>query len=118
MSWQGQQGQRQGQGQQGFVSGAAGGWWRGSSHAGDSVDSAVLAELRAIRAEISKLADRVGESATRDELKGYVTRGEFEAHVAGHQRVVEGWRGWLPIALSACALLWVVVGPYVHFGAR
>ena len=78
----------------------------------------MLAELRAIREEISKLSDKVGAAATREDLKGYVTRGEFETHVAGHQRVMEGWRGWLPIALSAFALLWIVVGPYVHFGPR
>ena len=82
----------------------------------------MLAELRAIREDLGKkldtLAEKVGESATRDDLEDYVRKDVFSAHVAEHQRMIEGWRGWLPIALSAFALLWIVVGPYVHFGPR
>jgi hypothetical protein len=85
---------------------------------GGSVDVAVLAELRAIRAEIHDLAERVGQSATRDELHDYVRREEFDAHTSGHQRVLDGWRGWVPVGLAALAVLWNVFAPYVHFGPR
>lgn len=87
-----------------------------------AVDVAVLAELRAIREQITKLAEKVGAAATRDEVKrdldDYVTKREFDAHVTAHQRLLDGWRGWLPIVVSGVALLWIMVGPYVHFGPR
>lgn len=83
-----------------------------------SVDAAVLEELRAIRGEIHDLAEKVGQSATRDDLDDYVRKDVFDAHVSGHQRLLDGWRGWLPIGLAAFAILWNVIGPYVHFGPR
>lgn len=75
-----------------------------------SVDVAVLQELRAIREEISKLAEKVGRSATREDLDDYVRQEEFRAHVEGHRRVIDGWRGWLPIALASGAILWNLLG--------
>ena len=82
------------------------------------VDGEVLAELRAIRQEIHELAERVGNAATREELGDYVTREVFDAHVEGHRRVVDGWRGWVPIGIASFAVFWNLIGPYVHIGVR
>lgn len=71
----------------------------------DGVSSEMLAELRAIRGEIHDLTEKVGLAATREDLKGYVTQEVFDAAQAEHRRRVEGWRGWLPIWISAAALL-------------
>jgi hypothetical protein len=78
-------------------------WWGRSMV--NSVNEAVLAELRAIRAEIHELTQRVGNAATRDDLDDYLPRDVFNAHVAEQQRRTQDWRFWLPYALSALALL-------------
>ncbi|WIG60485.1 MAG: hypothetical protein OJF49_003233 [Ktedonobacterales bacterium] len=65
------------------------------------IDTAVLEELRAIRAEIHELAEKVGQAATRDDLADYVTREAFDAHVNQHKERVADWRFWLPYALTA-----------------
>jgi hypothetical protein len=72
---------------------------------GPSVDDSVLAELRAIREEIRHLSERVGSAATREELDGYVRKEAFEAAQAEHDRALQSWRSWLPIVISAVALL-------------
>jgi hypothetical protein len=76
---------------------------------GGSVDEAVLAELRAIRMEIQRLAQRVGESAPRAELEHYVRREVFDGHLRDHTMEVEGWRFWGPFVLSGIALLVVLM---------
>lgn len=65
----------------------------------------MLAELRAIREEIRRLAERVGDAATREDLGAYCTVQRFEDHIKGHRARVEGWRAWLPIVISALSLL-------------
>lgn len=69
------------------------------------MDEAVLTELRAIRAEIRTLADKLAQTATREELGGYVRREEFEMHQASHRSLAMGWQRWVPVAISAVALL-------------
>jgi hypothetical protein len=76
---------------------------------GVGIDQAVLEELRAIRAEIHDLSDRVAASATRAELDRYVTVDRFASHEQMHAARTDGWRAWAPFALSAVALLFVVV---------
>ncbi len=78
--------------------------WRGGSGAG--VDEAVLAELRAIRAEIHDLSERVAAAATRDDLHNYVSADAFKAHEEAHRSRAEGWRVWAPFALAAAAFVW------------
>jgi hypothetical protein len=81
------------------------------------VDEAVLAELRAIRAEIHHLSERVAAAATRDDLHNYVTAETFRAHEATHYARVESWRSWAPFALSAAAfcwmLFWTLIGQHI-----
>lgn len=78
--------------------------WGGSASAG--IDEAVLAELRAIRAEIHDLSDRVAAAATRDDLRDYVSAETFKAHEQAHRTRMEGWRIWAPFVLSSAALAW------------
>lgn len=89
--------------------------WGGGTASG--VDEAVLAELRAIRAEIHDLGERVAAAATRDDLRDYVSADAFRAHEEAHRARLEGWRVWAPIAVSATALLWsffwTVVGQHL-----
>ena len=82
------------------------------------VDEAVLAELRGIREQIQGLSEKLGNAAMRDDLADYVRKEAFDAHVGGHQRLIEGWRGWLPVVIACFAVLWNVVGPYIHVGVR
>jgi hypothetical protein len=89
--------------------------WGGGPSAG--VDEAVLAELRAIRAEIHDLSERVSAAATRDDLHDYVTAEAFKAHLDAHRVRVEDWRIWAPFALSSLALawslFWTVIGQHI-----
>jgi hypothetical protein len=78
--------------------------WGGAASAG--VDEAVLAELRAIRAEIHDLSERVAAAPTRDDLHNYVSADTFRAHEEAHRSRVEGWRVWAPFALASAALAW------------
>ena len=80
------------------------------------IDSEVLTELRGIRSEIQKLSEKVAQSATREDLDGYVTKEIFDAHVASGQRAADLWNRWLPIGIACCAFLWAIIGPYIHFG--
>ncbi len=50
-------------------------WW-----GKQSVNEAVLAELREIRVEIHALTEQLGKAATREDLKGYVTQASFDHH--------------------------------------
>jgi hypothetical protein len=77
--------------------------WGGAS---TGVDEAVLAELRAIRAEIHDLAEKVAAAATRDDLHDYVSADVFRAHEEAHQRRVADWRAWAPFALATAAFVW------------
>ncbi len=70
------------------------------------VDEAVLAELRAIRAEIHDLSERVAAAATREDLHDYVSAETFRAHEEAHRSRTEGWRVWTPFALSTAAFIW------------
>lgn len=70
-----------------------------------SVDEAVLAELRAIRAEIHDLAERVATAATRDDLDGYVPRAEYEAHLKSHTTTIDTRRWWATYGLSVIAIV-------------
>jgi hypothetical protein len=79
------------------------------------VDEAVLAELRAIRAEIHDLSERVAAAATREDLHDYVSADVFHAHEEAHRSFVAGWRAWAPFIVSGLALLWNVIGPHVAF---
>ncbi len=79
------------------------------------VDEAVLAELRAIRAEIHDLSERVAAAATREDLHHYVPAVVFRAHEEAHRRRVAGWRAWAPLVISGLALLWNVIGPHMVF---
>jgi hypothetical protein len=72
------------------------------------VDEAVLAELRAIRAEIHDLGDRVAAAATREDLHDYVTAETFRAHLDAHHMRMEGWRIWAPFTLSTAAFAWTL----------
>lgn len=99
-------------------------WHRGSSAIG-GIDGEVLAELRGIRGDlqnlgerVQNLAERVAQSATREDLDDYVTKEVFNAHVSSSVRAGDLLRGWLPIGIATFALLWSVVSPYIHFGAR
>ena len=74
-----------------------------------SVDEAVLTELRAIREEIRRLAERVGESVSREELRDYVTTERFDSYVRSRRALVEGWRGWTSLGISTVAMVAVVV---------
>jgi hypothetical protein len=78
--------------------------WRSQPTAG--IDEAVLAELRAIRAEIHDLSERVATAATRDDLHDYVSADLFTTHLEAHRTHAEGWRVWLPFTLSATAFIW------------
>lgn len=86
---------------------------------GGSVDEAVLAELRAIRAEIQQLARRVGESATRQDLHSYLPVDAFRAHERQHERAAQGWRFWGPFVLSSCSMLVVLMQAVgIHLAAH
>lgn len=74
------------------------------------INEAVLAELRAIRDEIHQLSDRVSQAATREDLKEYLKRDEFAAHVRSHQQVLENWRVWLPWAIELALTLYALFG--------
>lgn len=79
------------------------------------VDEAVLAELRAIRAEIHDLAERVAAAATREDLHGYVTQTAWEAHQREHEQAQQGVRFWLPYALSVGTFIfWLISAVGVH----
>ena len=60
--------------------------------------NAMLAELRAIRQELQHQSEMIGKSATRDDLKNYVTVDLFRHHLESHQKGLENWRTWLPWA--------------------
>ena len=60
--------------------------------------NAMLAELRAIRQELQHQSEMIGKSATRDDLKNYVTVDLFRHHLESHQKGLENWRPWLPWA--------------------
>jgi predicted anti-sigma-YlaC factor YlaD len=77
------------------------------------VDSAVLTELRAIRDEIAKLSERVGASATREELRDYLPMTTFRDHLEQQRMISVNWRAWAPFAVSIVALLLSVIG---HIG--
>jgi hypothetical protein len=80
--------------------------WGSVSSAG--VDEAVLAELRAIRAEIHDLSERVAASATRDDLHNYVSAETFRAHIEEHRGRAQSWHAWAPLVISTAAFAWSV----------
>ncbi len=93
--------------------------WGGGGGGRSVINEAVLAELRAIRAEIHDLAERVGQSATRTDLDQYIRKDVFLEATAGHQQAFadhlrwhrslgEGWRVWAPFVLAGAAFLWSV----------
>lgn len=84
--------------------------WRGG------VSGAMLEELRAIRSEIQSLRETVANAPTREELNAYLPRETFDTYVKERERT--SWRQTVPIWLAGVAVLWTVVGPYVHFGMR
>ena len=53
-------------------------WWRRGQT--DVDGNAMLAELRAIRQELQHQSEMIGKSATRDDLKNYVTVDLFRHH--------------------------------------
>ncbi len=61
--------------------------------------NAMLAELRAIRESVERLGERIGEAATREDLKNYVPLSLFNHHLESHQKGIENWRTWLPWAV-------------------
>jgi hypothetical protein len=73
--------------------------WRRQGRAGVDGD-AMLAELRAIREQIEHLGERLGQAATREELKNYVTADVFKHHLESHAKASENWRVWLPWAVT------------------
>jgi hypothetical protein len=90
---------------------------RAASSGAPGVDEAVLAELRAIRAEIHDLSERVAAAATRDDLHDYVSAETFRAHEEAHRARTDGWRIWAPFALSIAAftwtLFWSILGQHI-----
>jgi hypothetical protein len=83
------------------------------------VYSELLSELRALRSEIRTLADRVGQSATRDDLDDYVTRDVFNAHLEEQKRRMQDWHFWLPYVVSALSLLlWFMEANGIHLVGR
>ena len=84
-------------------------WWSRRDTA--TVDGeAMLAELRQIRQQLEHLSERLGQAATRDDLKNYVTADLFKHHLESHQKGIENWRTWLPWAVG---ILVALVGPHV-----
>lgn len=60
----------------------------------------MLAELRAIRLQLEHMSERIGQAATREDLKNYVTGEVFRHHLESHQKGLENWRTWLPWAVG------------------
>ena len=85
----------------------------GNVRGGGGIDGEVLAELRAIRAEIAGLSERVALAASRDDLKSYVTQQQFEDHVRGHDGQKADWRWWAAFGLSAAAILLSLLSAHV-----
>lgn len=77
----------------------------GQRRATGSVDGEVLAELRAIREEIHALSERVAQAASREDLKLYVTRDQFEDHVTADAGKKADWRWWVTLGVSISAIL-------------
>ena len=73
-------------------------WWRRDEP--DVDGNAMLAELRAIRESVERLGERIGQAATRDDLKNYVTADVFKHHLESHAKASENWRVWLPWAVT------------------
>lgn len=71
---------------------------------------AMLAELRQIRQQLERLGERIGQAATRDDLKNYVTIDLFKHHLESHQKGMDNWRTWLPWAVGLTAAL---LGPEI-----
>lgn len=82
------------------------------------MDGDVLAELRAIRGEIQALRETTAKSASREDLNAYVRNETFDAYVAHQRGIIESWRGWWPGVVATVALLWNLIGPYVHLGVK
>lgn len=66
----------------------------------------MLAELRAIRDSVERLGERIGQAATRDDLKNYVTADVFKHHLDSHQKGLENWRTWLPWGVGIGLAIW------------
>ena len=88
-------------------------WWQ---HNG--VDGEVLAELRAIRMEIKGLSDRVADSATREDLKGYVTQKAFDDHVAAEGNKKADWRWWASFGMAAGAIVVSLMSAHIGLVLR
>ena len=71
--------------------------------------AAMLAELRQIRATLERLSERIGQAATRDDLKNYVTVDLFRHHLESHQKGLENWRTWLPWAVGTAIALFEIL---------
>lgn len=69
------------------------------------VDVDVLEEIRGLRLDFKDLAEKVGKSATRDDLAGYVTREAFDAHVTSHASGMDTRRWWANYGLAVAALV-------------
>lgn len=84
-------------------------WW--SRREEDSVTGGaeVLAELRQIRATLERLGERIGQAATREDLKNYVPMELFKHHLESHQKGIENWRTWLPWAVGTAIAIYEVV---------
>ena len=70
---------------------------------------AMLAELRAIRDSVERLGERIGQAATREDLKNYVTADVFKHHLDSHQKGLENWRTWLPWAVGTGIALFEIL---------
>lgn len=71
--------------------------------------NAMLAELRAIRQELQHQSEMIGKSATREDLKNYVTVDLFKHHLESHQKGLENWRTWLPWAVGTGIALFEIL---------
>ena len=84
--------------------------WGGRRNEDEVVDgAAMLAELRQIRATLERLSERIGQAATRDDLKNYVTVDLFRHHLESHQKGLENWRTWLPWAVGTGIALFEIL---------
>lgn len=73
---------------------------------GDVGGAEMLAELRLIRQQLERLGERIGQAATREDLKNYVTLDVFKHHLESHQKGLENWRTWLPWGVGIALAIW------------
>ena len=85
----------------------------GGQRRAGSVDGEVLAELRAIREEIHSLSERVALAASRDDLKLYVTREQFDDHLAAETVKKADWRWWATLGVSLTAIFMALASAHV-----